>query len=348
MNTCLYESSSYGLQLRDRLKIGCIVCLVMMLYACKPGVPKGVLSESKMERVLHDYHMAQSMAERETDNFEQKRYLYIQKVFEKHKITEAQFDSSMVWYSSHATYLQDIYKRLSERLDEEAKALGMNTGDKDLFANLSNQGDTANIWSEKDFYVLKSTPVDNKMTFTIKADTSFRFRDQILWRFNSFFVYSEGMREAYAALMIRYENDSVESSLLRISVDQNIELKLTVDSILKIKEISGFIYLNNSSLTDAYRLMIVRNMVLVRFHQQLLPVISDIPIIEHPNADSLESMQPDSSEKKQDSMPVKRISPDELRESKPVEKKINIVKERKPNYYGRPVNRTNSQTQRKN
>ena len=347
MNTCLYESSSYGLPLRNRLKIGCIVCLVMVLYACKPGVPKGILSESKMERVLHDYHMAQSMAEREAENFEQKRHLYIQKVFEKHKITEAQFDSSMVWYSSHATYLQDIYNRLSERLDEEAKALGVATGDKDLFANLSNQGDTANIWSEKDFYVLRPTPTDNKMTFTIKADTSFRYRDQILWRFNSLFVYSEGMREAYAALMIRYENDSVESSLLRISVDQSIELKLTADSILKIKEISGFIYLNNSSLTDAYRLMIVRNMVLVRFHQQPLLVIPDTTITKHPNTDSLESIRPDTSAKKQDSMPVRRISPDELRESQPIEKKINVVKERKPHYYGRPVNRTNSQNQRK-
>ena len=35
---------------------------IVFIYSCKPGVPDGVLSESKMEKVLYDYHLAQGMA----------------------------------------------------------------------------------------------------------------------------------------------------------------------------------------------------------------------------------------------------------------------------------------------
>ena len=31
--------------------------------SCKPSIPGGVISESKMERVLYDYHVAQSIAD---------------------------------------------------------------------------------------------------------------------------------------------------------------------------------------------------------------------------------------------------------------------------------------------
>ena len=36
--------------------------LLGLLCACKPGTPRDVLSESKMEEVLYDYHLAQALA----------------------------------------------------------------------------------------------------------------------------------------------------------------------------------------------------------------------------------------------------------------------------------------------
>ena len=47
--------------------------MVMVLMAltvcvgCKPSLPKGIISQGKMEDVLYDYHLAQSMASREPD-----------------------------------------------------------------------------------------------------------------------------------------------------------------------------------------------------------------------------------------------------------------------------------------
>ena len=94
------------------------------------------------------------MAETGGDSMNFKRYSYVQTVFEKHGVSEAEFDSTMVWYASHATYLNDIYKKLQERYSTHVSALGASTGENDIFAHLDARGDTANIWQnpETEFY----------------------------------------------------------------------------------------------------------------------------------------------------------------------------------------------------
>ena len=43
----------------------CLTLASCVLMGCKPKRPKGILSESKMENVMVDYHLAQGMAETE-------------------------------------------------------------------------------------------------------------------------------------------------------------------------------------------------------------------------------------------------------------------------------------------
>ena len=49
------------------------------------------------------------------------------KVLEKHGVTQAQFDSSIVWYTDHPQYFQRVYpkviKQLQQRHDDETKRL---------------------------------------------------------------------------------------------------------------------------------------------------------------------------------------------------------------------------------
>ena len=73
------------------------------------------------------------------------RYLYVQSVFQKHGITEAEFDSSMVWYSSRPDKLYKMYQRLGDRYATESRSLGLGVSETELYANMSSVGDTANI-----------------------------------------------------------------------------------------------------------------------------------------------------------------------------------------------------------
>ncbi len=108
--------------LRTILPILLTVCVV--LGACSPR-PKGVLSAGKLERVLYDIHRAdgvlyvQGLSYKTDDNTAK----YYEVVLQKHGVTQAQFDSSLVWYTDNPKRFDKIYPRVMERLTEERDAL---------------------------------------------------------------------------------------------------------------------------------------------------------------------------------------------------------------------------------
>lgn len=87
--------------------------------------PKEVLSRKSMENLLYDIYIAEAMIENDYQNFDtpQKKEALINQVFKKHKVTQAQWDSSLAWYSDRA----DIYLRMNDsvkaRLKREQDAL---------------------------------------------------------------------------------------------------------------------------------------------------------------------------------------------------------------------------------
>ena len=96
---------------------------ILLLMGCKPSRPAGIIGPGEMEDILVDYHLAQGMAESTSDSRESTNFRFIQAVFRKHGVTEAEFDSSMVYYSSDAKQLADIYNNVTARVDAEAQRL---------------------------------------------------------------------------------------------------------------------------------------------------------------------------------------------------------------------------------
>lgn len=236
-----------------------------LLVSCKPKVPKGIMEEQMMEDVLYDYHLAKAMASRSSDSVAYKQRLYIDAVFQKYHINQASFDSSLIWYTRHTAQLFKIYERLNERYDKKALILGASTSSVSTYASLSTQGDTANIWKDRSFYLLVPDGVNNRMSFTMKADTSYHPSDRFMWHFTSTFIYREGRKQATALLLIRYVNDSVVCSSREIYGGGDISLEVTAGDKHKIKNISGFVYLNEPYCKSG-KLMILSQISLVRFH----------------------------------------------------------------------------------
>ena len=87
---------------------------------------------------------------------------------------------------------------LKERFTVQAAASGTPAGSDDVFANLNEQGDTANIWHERPFRVLKPYMTEDRLHFSMEADSAFRRGDDILWRFDARYVGRGRQSEAYA------------------------------------------------------------------------------------------------------------------------------------------------------
>lgn len=104
----------------SNLKLQILIGLfaTILLVSCRP---KGILHSGEMRAVLKDLHKADAAMQvagfRRGD--QEKKNIYYAQVLEKHHITQAQFDSSIVWYTAHPQLFDKIYPKVMADLAAE-------------------------------------------------------------------------------------------------------------------------------------------------------------------------------------------------------------------------------------
>ncbi len=90
------------------------------LTSCRPD---GVLSSRQMRELIIDLHKTEAlMDETGLSRYNSEvRSVYYAQVLEKHGTTQAQFDSSLVWYTAHPQLFDKIYPKVLKALEEEEK-----------------------------------------------------------------------------------------------------------------------------------------------------------------------------------------------------------------------------------
>ena len=75
-----------------------------------------------------------------------KRVLYIESVYRKHGITQADFDTSMVWYARHPDALTKVYEKVNQRLKAERDGINHLIALRDNKPKESLPGDSIDVW----------------------------------------------------------------------------------------------------------------------------------------------------------------------------------------------------------
>ncbi|MBO6306197.1 MAG: DUF4296 domain-containing protein [Paludibacteraceae bacterium] len=102
--------------------------LFVVLCACTLGLtgcrPKGILHSSEMREVLVDLHKTDALLQVSGLQYGHNEALdiYYAQVLEKHGITQAQFDSSIVWYTAHPLLFDKIYPKVEADIEAERTA----------------------------------------------------------------------------------------------------------------------------------------------------------------------------------------------------------------------------------
>lgn len=109
---------TYATQLSLLGKGACVCVLLLALAGCRPN---GVLSSGEMRDVLYDLHRADGAIQIAGYNYSHNAELaaYYKSVLDKHGITQAQFDSSIVWYTNNPQIFNKIYPKVIERLEAD-------------------------------------------------------------------------------------------------------------------------------------------------------------------------------------------------------------------------------------
>ena len=247
-----------------------LILSIMMVVGCKPKVPSQYIQPDDLEDILYEYHVAESMARVENgmySDFNQTKYFLA--VLEKHNVTEAVFDSSLVYYYTHAERLKTIYSHVHERLVSDAKRLGVSAGDINRYSQYNETGDTANIWRDETAMLLIPKPTKNRFCFVVKADSTFKIGDSFMFQFVAEHIWQSGSKDAVVCIKTTYENDSVLQTVSHVSISGIMQLRVPSNNTLKIKELRGFIYLpQGDENVEVRRLMFISQIQLIRFHNK--------------------------------------------------------------------------------
>lgn len=267
--------------------------VLMLVVACKPSVPSEYIQPGDMEDILYDYHLALAMSRQKGgSDMDFNRSLYFQSVLKKHDVTEAEFDSSLVYYYSHAYRLKDIYSEVNQRLSDEATSLGVAVGDISRYSQYSTTGDTANIWNQRTDLLLIPRPAMNRYDFTVKVDSTFKKGDSFMFQFMSEFIWQSGSKDITVCIVCKYEGDSIIQTANHISVAGTAQVRIPAYREKKLKEMRGFIYLSDGGDDSNVRKMLfISQIQLIRFHDEMLTneeTTDDKPSTETPKTDSIQ------------------------------------------------------------
>ena len=246
-----------------------LACLAaIMLASCKPQVPSSYIQPDDLADILYDYYMCNSLAEQSDDPDYNHRVYYLA-VLKKHDVSEAEFDSSLVYYYTHAERLAKIYETVANRMKSEATKLGASVGEMGQYANLTSQGDTANIWNESTCAMLMPTPPYNRLDFSLKADTTFKRGDSFVLNIMANFMYQSGTKDGIIYAKVSYTGDSTAVFYANVNSSGLSRLQIPANDEADIKSIDGFFYLGQGS-DDSFtrKILFIDDIQLIRFHRK--------------------------------------------------------------------------------
>lgn len=240
--------------------------LVFIGVSCGKHIPDDIIQPSDMEELLYDYHLALTMGNDLSYSDRYKRESYKNYVFNKHGVTEAEFDSSMVWYTRNSKELTDIYKNLQKRYEMAEEQMKSELNKRSGQISVSLSGDSVDVWSDRNLYWLTTSPLTNRLMFDLKADTTFHDKDILVFEADySFLAYEKNTAQAVVSLKITFKNDSTLAMSKIINKSGNEQLVLKPDSAYEYKSINGFVYFSNPDTVDAS--IIINNIKLVRYRE---------------------------------------------------------------------------------
>ncbi|MBR2097803.1 MAG: DUF4296 domain-containing protein [Prevotella sp.] len=244
--------------------------VMVLLSACKPQVPSKYLQPDEMEDLMYDYYLSQGITNSKSFTNDYDRRYNMQAVLKKHGLTNAEFDTMLVYYYNHMELMDEIYSHIQKRLGSEALELGASEGEVERFTIQSVSGDTTDVWEGKRQLMLLPIPPYHIVQFTQKADTSFHKGDSFLLTFGSHFLVQSGSRNATAYLAVTYENDSVVSTTSSVNVSGGSTVRISPCS-LKVKRFDGYFYMPRRSQTDnesESSVLLLNHIQLMRFHHR--------------------------------------------------------------------------------
>ena len=242
--------------------------VIIGLWGCKPSVPSEYISPNKMADILYEYHLAEAICQDQKHN-DADLLAYKHSILQRHHVTTADFDSSLVYYSRHADALNEIYQKVVNKMENQlTKETGIRRQDSGV-KNKETGGDTVDVWTGQDAITLLPYKPYNVYTFNIDADSTYLPGDLLTLGLDAQYLWQQGVRNAQALLCARLSNDSVVTRTTNLYSSYFYTLNLSAGDSLSIKSVYGAFYLNTLDETSdiGIHVVVIREPYLLRIRK---------------------------------------------------------------------------------
>lgn len=232
-----------------------IATLAVLLTGCDKA-PDGIIKESDLADFLYDLYRLEAIIDMNPEAFpsDSVKRVAKQSLFQKHGITQAEYDSSLVWYATNFEAYNTVHKKVMMRLQDDNKELTAEMAnapqehksaadDAQKHKMYAAKGDTADIWNDDRSLMLTAGLKRGYFAFDFDPDGEHRKGDKYLLgmkmlSFNNTF----GLM-----LAAEYADGTVSIASRNASLNGWTELALQTDSTRNVRRIFGYIHYNVAS-----------------------------------------------------------------------------------------------------
>ena len=183
----------------------------------------------------------------ETDNetyvTSDKRQIVYDAVFAKHNITQADYDSSLVWYGKHMDLYMSIHKLVLKDVNEKIDALG-DIKPNPLSGEMSAK-DSIDIWIYNRSFTFKPERIFNSLTFDIKPQKAYSSGSSYVLGVSAWGIKTE-LKHKPKIHISAVMADTIVSANKEISEDGYHEIILKTIATKQIQRVYGYITMNNT------------------------------------------------------------------------------------------------------
>lgn len=225
--------------------------LFFLLTTCSK-VPDHIISEKKMQEVITDMHVAESVITSDNKRFNNDsiKKVVFNSVFAKHHITQADYDSSLVWYAKNL----DIYLKILDRAKIDIEERIKDLGDVQANASPSSNQDSINIWPRRTSLELKPNALFNGMVFYIDPDVDYSSGSSFVLGMKVWGLKAN--RTHFPEIRMNVDQgDTIFTINKKIESDGYHEVILKSMPTRRVKRVYGFIRLDNAD-KDYYKVYV--------------------------------------------------------------------------------------------
>ncbi len=200
-------------------------------------LPDGVLDKKEMAALLADIHKGESVVEMQRGVYsgDSMKKVVKQSILLKHGVTQAQLDTSFVWYGNHIEDYLSIYEDVIKQLEEEQKTVKGSKNQSPVFS----EGDSIDIWPLSRTYKLSDSNILQNINFAMERDSTWKNGDNYILQFK-LVNNRQQVPQARAVIYAVYADGRVE---FRPSSTLNnwVKVRLVTDSTVQPVSLAGSI-----------------------------------------------------------------------------------------------------------